>query len=539
MTTEGDCEILVVGAGPTGLMAANLLARSGVRVRIVERRAEATRESRAFAVQARSLELLQAMGLAERFVERGVIARSVNIHVKGKFAGGLDFTRAETGDTPFPVILMIPQSESEALLAADLEALGVTIERGVDCTGFTMDAEGVNAALAHDDGRTENLRCAYIVGGDGSRSVVRAGAGIGWDGELLPQRFLLADCRVDWPLDHDNFRVFLNGPLIGLFLPLKGSACSRVMATDMSGSFGDEDGSTPAPLDLAEMEAGLAAAIDLPVKLSDPVWVTRYRAHHRFVDRYGKGRAFVAGDAAHIHSPAGGQGMNTGLQDAANLAWKLAAVLRGADAALLDSYGGERLPVGEAVVKRTGRLFAAAAGQAGFKARMRDRLLPIILPFISKKKPFQTNAFKGASQRGIAYPADGRLVPADSAGGKGPKPGERAPDAPWPGDGTLYEALAGYRFTLLALSLDPADDDSGPALAGLQDALTTFDPRAEPVVIDAIPADAPLATRYGLGAGRRRMLYIIRPDGYVGWRGAGWDVAAAARWIASLGTAGG
>lgn len=539
MSADTDCEVLVVGAGPTGLMAANLLARSGVRVRIVERRGEATRESRAFAVQARSLELMQSMGLADRFVERGVIARSVNIHVKGKFAGGLDFTRADAGDTPYPFILMIPQSESEALLAADLEALGVAIERGVDCTGFTMDGDGVRAELTHGDGRRETLRCACIVGGDGSRSVVRSGAGIGWDGELLPQRFLLADCRVDWPLDHDNFRVFLNGPLIGLFLPLKGSQCSRVMATDMSGSFGDEDGSVPAPLNLAEMQAGLEAALNLPVKLSEPVWVTRYRAHHRFVDRYSAGRAFVAGDAAHIHSPAGGQGMNTGLQDAANLAWKLAAVLRGgADAALLESYSGERLPVGEAVVKRTGRLFAAAAGQAGFKAKMRDRLLPIVLPFISKKKPFQTNAFKGASQRGIAYPPDGRLVTADSAGGTGPKPGERAPDAPWPGDGTLYQALAGYRFTLLALSLDPADDESSPRLAAAQDALARLDPRAEPVIIDAIPADAALAKRYGLHAKRRRMLYVIRPDGYVGWRGEGWNAADCARWIASMAAGG-
>jgi 2-polyprenyl-6-methoxyphenol hydroxylase-like FAD-dependent oxidoreductase len=534
MTTVGDCDVLVVGAGPTGLMAANLLARSGVRVRIVERRTEATRESRAFAVQARSLELLQSIGLADRFIERGVIARSVNIHVKGAFAGGLDFTRADAGDTPFPFILMIPQSETEALLAADLQALGVTIERGVDCSGVTMDGDGARAALEHADGRTEILRAAYVVGADGSRSVVRQNAGIRWDGELLPQRFLLADCRVDWQLDHDNFRVFLNGPLIGLFLPLKGTECSRVMATDTSGAFGDEDGSTPAPLDLAEMQAGLSAAMNLPVTLSDPVWVTRYRAHHRFVDRYSAGRTFVAGDAAHIHSPAGGQGMNTGLQDAANLAWKIAAVLRGADPALLDSYDGERRPVGEAVVKKTGRLFAASAGQAGIKAKLRDRLLPLILPFISKKKPFQTKAFAGASQRAIAYPADEGLVPTDGIGGKGPRPGERAPDAPWSGDVNLLEALAGYRFTLLALSLDPVDDEACPPLAAAQDSLSKLDPRAEPLIIDAIPPTSELAHRYGLGERRRRMLYVIRPDGYVGWRSEGWDTAGCARWIALL-----
>lgn len=532
MTRGGTCEVLVVGAGPTGLVAANLLARSGVTVRIVERRSEATRESRAFAVQARSLELFQAIGLADAFIARGIVARSVNIHVRGTFAGGLDFARARADDTPFPFILMIPQSETEALLAEDLGRLGVTIERGVECAGFAMNDAGVETQLRHADGSIETVASAYIIGADGSRSIVRQGAGISWDGELLPQRFLLADCRVDWPLDHDNFRVFLNGPLIGLFLPLKGEACSRVMATDLSAGLGDEDGSQPAPLDLAEMQAGLAAAINLPVTLSDPVWVTRYRAHHRFVDRYGEGRAFVAGDAAHIHSPAGGQGMNTGMQDAANLAWKLAAVLRGAGRALLDSYDGERRPVGDAVVRRTGKLFAATAGQAGFKARMRDRIVSLILPFISKKQPFQTKAFRNASQRAIFYPPDGRLVPADTAGGRGPKPGARAPDAALSAGGSLFEALAGFRFTLLALSLDP--DDGVSALAPAESALAPLDPRAGTVAIHGISAGSDLAKLYGLSAKRRRMLYLVRPDGYVGWRGNGWDGAACADWVSSL-----
>lgn len=340
-----DCEVLVVGAGPAGLMAATLLARSGVSVILVEKRGEATRESRAFAVQARTLELMRSLGLAKRFIANGVRADSVNIHVQGRFRGGLDFTRARADDTPFPFILMIPQSRTEAILAEDCAANGVTIARGNEVTGIVEADDGVVATVRDADGAERTIRAAYVVGGDGSRSIVRRAAGLGWTGDMFPQRFLLADCRVDWPLDHDRFRVFMNGPLIGLFLPLDGENLSRVMATDMSGTagFGSEDASTAAPLDLAEMQRGLEAAIALPVTLSDPVWVTRYRAHHRHVDRYAKGRCFVAGDAAHIHSPAGGQGMNTGLQDAANLAWKLAAVLRhGADPALLDSYDAER-----------------------------------------------------------------------------------------------------------------------------------------------------------------------------------------------------
>lgn len=495
-----DCDVLVVGAGPTGLMAANLLARSGVSVRIVEQRTEATRESRAFAVQARTIELMRSIGLAEEFVSQGVRADSVNIHVKGRFRGGLNFKRAKADDTPYPFILMIPQSRTEAILARDCEALGLTIERSTTVTSVVQDDSGVTTEIDGPAGKA-SIRSAYIIGADGSRSIVRSSAGLGWDGDMLPQRFLLADCKVDWPLDHDHFRVFLNGPLIGLFLPLAGSELSRVMATDLSGSFGDEDGSKPAPLDLAEMQAGLEAAIALPVKLSDPVWVTRYRAHHRFVDRYRAGRAFVAGDAAHIHSPAGGQGMNTGLQDAANLAWKLAAVLRGAPDALLDSYDAERRPVGEAVVKSTGKLFNAAAGQSGFKAKMRDRMVSLLLPLISRAPPFQKKAFFNASQRAVAYPP-GAFV--------GEGAGKRAPNAPL-GDGRqVFDLIAGYRFTTLVLSRQPVDYGQTP------------------VVTDSAVLD-----RYGVSSAAT---LLIRPDGYVAWRGEGVDIEGAAQFLAKFGT---
>lgn len=507
-----DCEVLVVGAGPTGLIAANLLARSGVKVRIVEQRTEASRESRAFAIQARTLELMQAIGLAEEFVARGVRADSVNIHVRGRFKGGLDFKRAKADDTPFPFILMLPQSETEAILAADCERLGLTIERGMAVQSVVQDSTGVTVTGNGPAGAFE-IRAGYVLGADGSRSVVRGGGDFGWHGDMLPQRFLLADCKVEWPLDHDHFRVFLNHQLIGLFLPLKGSTLSRVMATDLSGSFDDGDASKPAPLDLAEMQAGLEAAIALPVKLSDPVWVTRYRAHHRFVDRYRQGRLFVAGDAAHIHSPAGGQGMNTGLQDAANLAWKLAAVIRhGAPDALLDSYDAERRPVGEQVVRSTGKLFNAAAGQAGFKSAIRDTLVSILLPLISKAPPFQRKAFRNASQRAIAYPPSA-FVGGATASAAGP--GMRAPDAPLADEGSLFGLIGGFGFTLIGLANRPeASAFDGELIA--QDRGT--------------PA---LFAHYGVKPGAAATL-VIRPDGYVAWRGDGLDAAGARQFLAPI-----
>lgn len=545
MSTAPDCEVLVAGAGPTGLMAACLLVRSGVKVRIIERRVEPTRESRAFAVQARTLELMQAIGLADRFLARGVIAGSVNLHVKGPFRGGLNFDLARTADTPFPFILMIPQSETETLLIQDLEAQGVRVERGKQLLNLVQDQDGVSAHVTALDGTVEEIRSAYIIGADGSRSVVREASGIGWHGEMLPQRFLLADCKVEWPLDHHRFRVFINGKRIGLFLPLYGSRLSRVMATDLSGGFGEGEAAQPLPLDLKEMQEGMSAAINMPITLSDPVWITRYRAHHRFVDRYRSGRAFVAGDAAHIHSPAGGQGMNTGLQDAANLAWKLSAVLRGGNAALLDTYDGERRPVGEKVVKSTGRLFAAAAGQAGFKAALRDLILPLALKIISRARPIQTKAFRRLSQRDIVYPAGTAAVVADKGGWKkGPVPGARAPNAPLRSGRDVFDLLAGYRMTVLALSRKPLDarqiEHLNQSLAGLvadrpnlsAHLVARQDFGMGPgVEFTALPD---VFERYGVDLRDGQALYIIRPDGYVAWRSPTLNIQGAASFLADV-----
>lgn len=545
MTTAPDCEVLVVGAGPTGLMAACLLARSGVKVRIIERRVEPTRESRAFAVQARTLELMQSIGLADRFLARGVIAGSVNLHVKGPFRGGLNFDLARTADTPFPFILMIPQSETEALLIQDLEEQGIRVERGQQLLNLVQDQDGVSAHVTAPDGTVAEIRSTFIIGADGSRSVVREAAGIGWDGEMLPQRFLLADCKVEWPLDHHRFRVFINGRRIGLFLPLYGSQLSRVMATDLSGGFGDGEAAQPPPLDLKEMQEGMSAAINMPVTLSNPAWITRYRAHHRFVDRYRSGRAFVAGDAAHIHSPAGGQGMNTGLQDVANLVWKLAAVLRGGNAALLDTYDGERRPVGETVVKSTGRLFAAAAGQAGFKAALRDLILPLVLKIISRARPIQTKAFRRLSQRDIVYPAGTAAVAVDKAAWKkGPAPGARAPNAALRPGREVFDLLAGYRMTVLALSRKPLEarqiEHLNQSLAGLvanrPDLSAHLVARQDfgmgpGVEFTSLPD---VFERYGVDLRDGQALYIIRPDGYVAWRSPTLNIQGAAAFLADV-----
>lgn len=529
-----DCEVLVVGAGPTGLMSALLLKRRGVEVRIVEKRARPSRESRAFAVQARTLELLESLGLEQPLLKRGVINSGIDFFVGGKRMAGLEFDRANAPDTPFQFLLMVPQAKTEAVLIEALTACDVHIEREVEVLDVVDEGDRVFTTVsAH--GHIGSIESAYVIGADGAHSLVRTKMGVSFEGAAYPQSFLLADCRVDWRLDHDRFRIFVKGERIGLFLPLDGSSVSRIMAVDQSHPSIDD--LPPKPLEIEEVEASFSDAACQPVSLSHPIWTTRYRTHRRGVDRYRKGRMFVAGDAAHIHSPAGGQGMNTGLQDAANLAWKLAAVLRhGATDPLLDTYECERLPVGQETVAFTDRLFSIAAGQSGWRAWLRDLCTPPIANRLFQRDFVQQRAFRKLSELGIAYPFDS-LSPHAAIGSMiQPSPGQRAPDAIISRSVRMFELLAGYRWTVLALSRRSLDRAESSRIAGALQELRLDAPIIgyliarisaggdDPQVIHAERAQ--VFEHYGLDTRSAQALFVVRPDGYIAWRRETFDFGA-------------
>lgn len=524
-----DCEVLVVGAGPNGLMTALLLQMSGVNVRIIDRNEGPATESRAFAVQARTIELFRNLGLADELLRHGIVNSAIKFHIKGRYVGLLDFDRAKAPDTPYPFILMAPQNEVEDVLLAALAERGVHVERHTELVALAQDDDKVHAGLRYD-GVVHELSCHYIVGADGAHSAVRKLLGMPFEGGKYTQNYLLADCKVDWPLDHTHFRIFMNGERIGLFLPLKGAELSRVMATDLeTTTASDAHGLHREPMTLEDLQSGLSEAMCVPLRLSNPIWTTRYRVHLRSVDRYSLGRGFLVGDAAHIHSPAGGQGMNTGFQDAANLAWKLAAVLRtGAGTDLLESYNDERKPVGIQLLKFTDRLYKITADLQGWRAALRDTLGPFLVGRMSKAPIPHRKSFRRLSQTGLRYRPGHFFQDALLYSMKGPLAGQRAPDARLNGEETLFDLLTGYRTHVLALSRRHLRDDEIAAHVDQLQSIEAFGGNVAVHLVGRVACrrDArvhfvtspQVFEHYGLTEDDSQALFIVRPDGHVAWR---------------------
>lgn len=538
--SESETNVLVVGAGPTGLTMAAELAARGVGCRIIDKTPARSQYTRALVVQARTLELVQKMGIANELVTRGRRVLKATPFVGGRRAVDVEFGDIGVDDTPYPFLLFVSQAETERVLEEHLEDLGVKVERPVELLAFEEGPEAVNARLRHGDGREEQVRARYIVGADGAHSVVRHTTGLSFEGDAYPQNFMLADVEIDWEGDKDRLYFFLSRKGLLVVFPLAGPSSYRLITTRVE--YTPPDAGDPTLEEFQQLTTELSA---LPMELHDPGWLARFRLHHRGVNSYRAGRAFVAGDAAHIHSPAGGQGMNTGIQDAYNLAWKLALVLEGrAPDSFLDSYHEERYPIGRRLLQTTDRLFNVAATHNAVLIRLRNFLLPWVLPRVMGKRSLRARAFRFVSQLGIKYPGSSivgeELQGTDRAFRSGPAAGHRAPDAPLGlvGESRLTSLFSRLREPLHHLLLFGgwgSDADIWEASdAELRTLIAEYEGLVEPHLIVAgesarlgteIPVyvDEPgLAhERYGLrGAG----LYLIRPDGYVAFRAPGTDL---------------
>ena len=528
MTTPPDeqLDVMIVGAGPTGLTLAAQLQAMGASFRIVDRQPDRVRESRALAIQPRTLEVLRGLGVTRELLARGNDAVWLRLHA-GSRAVRVRLFGLGLADTAFPFLLFVSQAETEAVLGDRLSAGGGRVERAVELTAFTARAEGVTCTLRHPDGRTEQVVARYLVGCDGAGSSVRRGAGIPFRGGAYPQTFALADLEID-NLDTGEFATdtahsFLGPDSILFCFPLGRPATWRILAMHPSLQRRRE----PARPSLEELQALADPLTGGRLRLRDPVWLTYFRLQHRHATRYRAGPVFLAGDAAHVHSPAGAQGMNTGIQDAWNLGWKLALVSHGVAAeSLLDSYDAERRPVGRLVVRFTDRAFSAATSTNPLVRTLRTQLVPRVLPLVLRLDRSVAYGFRTISQLGIGYRHSPAVQEGRPALRRGPRAGDRLPDARITRHGQgcwLGQALAAPCFHLLLCG--PVGDWDAAQLAALD--------RRHPGMLavhhltrDAAPAALhdPDGQALALLGVKQTAHYLIRPDGHIGYRAAGTDL---------------
>jgi 2-polyprenyl-6-methoxyphenol hydroxylase-like FAD-dependent oxidoreductase len=520
-------DVLVVGAGPVGLTAAAELRRRGVSVRCVDAAAHHNVSTKALGLQARTLELFERLGVVGDAVARGLPVRRFNIMSEEHPIAEFDLG---TLDTPFPYLLMVPQNVTEEILRDRLTELGGTVESGVELTRFGQDAEGVDAVLQDKDGGTETVRADWLVAADGARSTVRHQLGLQFEGGTFREEFAVADVRVDWGLPMDELFAYLNrGDFIAYF-PMAGGWHRVAIAYQ----------TRPAPA--GEVTLGeVQAAIDRcgphgarAVEIGDR---SRFVINQRTVDKESVGRIFLAGDAAHVNSVVGAQGLNIGVQDSFNLAWKLAAVIAGrATPALLDTYAAERRPAASRTVRGTRRATRMTLLRRPPAVFVRRRIAPLLL----RRQRVRTTIEHALSQLDISYRRPGvTVVAAHSV-----VVGDRAPDAPLRRcqDGRpaasvtrLFDVIRRDEFSLLLVGGDQVlahrydginRVTAGFPIVSVYIVLPGMARSADVSATVLIDVDDTLRRKYGIDG---EAMLLIRPDGYVAARHDHWDATELTR----------
>jgi 2-polyprenyl-6-methoxyphenol hydroxylase-like FAD-dependent oxidoreductase len=394
-----EIPVLVVGSGPSGLNLALALTRRNVQCRIISEANGPGEESRAMVVQARTLEFYGQYGFAREVVDQGVVAETAHVREGGADGSrevlSIRFKEMGAGLSPYPFALAYPQDDHERFLIEKLEDVGCRVEWNTKLTGFTEGENGIRATLERNASQVEHAESTYICGCDGARSCVRETLGIGFPGGTYDQLFYVADVKIAGGFSRDLY-INLGKHILTLMFPVRSSGMQRLIGLV------PPELSHKEKLGFEDIRAQVEPLLD--IKVTDVNWFSTYRVHHRVADKFRVRRAFLVGDAGHIHSPAGGQGMNTGIGDAVNLGWKIAHVLQNrADTSLLDTYEPERIAFARSLVSTTDRAFTGLVGQGAVGEFTRKIVAPLVFGVVTRFSLGRHAIFRTISQIRVHY----------------------------------------------------------------------------------------------------------------------------------------
>jgi 2-polyprenyl-6-methoxyphenol hydroxylase-like FAD-dependent oxidoreductase len=492
-------DVLIVGAGPTGLSLACQLVRYGIDFVIIEKKAGVTTRSKAIGVQARTLEIYEQLGVAAQALDRGQIAGKIRIIANGKVRGQVDLADMGQDLSPYPYLFVLEQSKNEQLLYDYLQSHQQAVRWQTELEQFTQDAMGVTAQVKTADSESETIVAKYLVGCDGARSPVRHALGLSFEGSTLERLYYVVDAQIDWEFSADAGYGCISRDSLTFFFPMAGEKRYRIVGTFPEG-FDQNIGE----ILYETIEQRIQEDTKLALDISSVKWFTAYKVNTRAVNQFSVGRCFVAGDAAHVHSPAGGQGMNTGIQDAYNLAWKMAFVIKGyASAKLLETYNEERLPNAQRLLETTDRAFNILVGSNWFYSFMRMNILPLVAKYAIGRDFVGKNIFSAISQIRINY-RNGSLSQHNDDQAFRVKSGDRMPyflvDR-----ASIYDQLRSPKFHLLDFS-----DSARSSLDLQQEFGNEYD---DLIAFKHIPLSPQIAEIFGT---IQPFKLLLRPDNYIG-----------------------
>jgi 2-polyprenyl-6-methoxyphenol hydroxylase-like FAD-dependent oxidoreductase len=513
--TTINTEVIIVGAGPTGLALACQLTRYEVDFVIIEKRPGLTPYSKALGVHARTLEIYEQLDLAAKAISLGTVAGKVRMLESGEVLGEVELSNIGKGLSAYPFMLVLEQSKNEQLMYEYLQNHGKAVQWETELEVFSQQETSVRARVKDSSGASLNIEGKYLVGCDGPHSPVRQALGLSFAGSTFERLFYVADVRIDWEFSHDGLHVCLAPNGVVAFFPLPGPDRWRIVGAFPEGLEKDEG-----EILYEEIEARIKEEAKLELDITRVDWFSTYKVHTRHVENFSSGRCFLAGDSAHIHTPAGGQGMNTGIQDAYNLAWKLALVLKhSAGERILDTYNEERLPNAKRLTETTDRMFNFAAGKDWFIGLIRTTVFPPMAKYILSIEAVRKRFFILISQIGINY-RDSSLSAHEGDREFEVKAGDRMPYFLVDGK-SVYDGLRAPKFHLVRFS-DGESDAGSPRIEG---------DYAHLVDHHVIPLYPHVAELFGSS---KSFNLLLRPDNYIGFISADTSMRQASRYLTEV-----